>query len=1493
MSAIDIVVEPPDDSARSGLKAALAGIAQATTFYDFENAWITGLRMVTASDGDGARDRVLAAAGERLSAFGELQDDVARRSWLDQIAEEVRLRSGGELSSELERVAATELREAFARVVGDLSELRDSVASGVSLNEFAARRPRQTNRVRDLGRIAESLRGTELLALCAAEDYGLARDLARAMKPPVHLVPTMPESLRVSRDDLIRWAKSDRGEKEFPRLVRSLIAETEPSAEWIDMPAGTGTASSGLDGIVRCARGNRFVPVGKSAWELTTQQDGLKKKASDDYEKRVKSSTTGQRAEIAYVAAACAPWTKRRSFESERTGDDDFDRVRGLNVDNLEDWLSCAVVTTVWMREQIGKPTAGISLLSGWWRDWLESTTVPLDSAIVLAGRDKSAEILRERCQRGCGIITVGGQVHRNEILAFVAAALLNGEPADTCGDILLVDSHDAARQLFAAESLDASAGVGPEQPKAAMVVPSSDFAQRLPADSRHLMVVPLPGSTQAEIVLEPVDGEVVTKHLEAAEGTGSDAYQLGAMARMSLMALRRHLAKQSGLHAPRWASDGPDASLRRCLLLGGWNEARKGDRRAVEQVVGIPYEEVIEALTRLDTGDAPMLRTGDLWHTVSPGDSWILVRDHLAPADLAAFTQTAQKVLTAADPLRQMSDAEAFNARIEGVTAEYSSQIKRGIATALALACSRPSDVPMCSAAATEWAESVVWQTLRAANEDTTPNTWSAVAEVLPLFAEAAPVAVLELLRSCLAKSHAFAAAMFADSDDDMFSSKPASPHFTILRALEIVAWSPDHLLSAMDVLARLAEIDPGGSYMNRPANSLASIMCPWMPHTSAEFDTRLDAIRMLVRSHNSVAWKLMLSMLPSSHDTQFDGPHPRFRDWRSPRSAVSRRERWDTVEAVADLLVDNAGAAASRWVDLLSKISSLPSAIRASAATVLAQVAAEDPTEQFKSALWPVLRETLVRHRQFHDTWWALSDAELEPFDRVLESLRPEDPVAAYGHVFTAWPRHIDGTAANAGHEAIEEAVRPRQEAAVRTILSAGGLSGMLEFAEAVEHPYQAGRTLAVCNPALDTEVLLSMEDSSDAMTRAALGYFDTRFAALGWHGIDRLITYGQPSPRVVADLLRSPPRAEQAWKRIDRFGPDVAAEYWSRVTSFELDWPDDLDELLELSRRLRTAGRFDLASDLLHMPSHDHTAEPAFAEEIAEFLSLRVRHSDADDTYSVMDLWKLTKMLEVIDRHREHLGANRVELLEWQYYPLVQHEPGFTASNLYRGMASDPGFFVQFVEWAFKPASTSAGDETLPDEEQQRLALNAWHLLREWPEGHFLPNSTDTDDISATADAATGSAGCTTEAALEGIMDAASLKLWVERARERLAEIDRLDIGDQQIGTALASSPGDPNGDWPSGAVRDLVERLESDDIDSGISMAIYNRRGITTRGITDGGAQERELVDSYRAQSRKYQEWPRTKAIFEGLARDYERQAGIADRQAEARRRGLPL
>ena len=153
----------------------------------------------------------------------------------------------------------------------------------------------------------------------------------------------------------------------------------------------------------------------------------------------------------------CAPWTKARDFEHEKSLSGDFRLVRALNVDSLEAWLECAPLTTVWLREQIGEPGTWSRLavdlvgeVAGF-----DNDAVGL-AGWVLAGRDKQAETLRDRCQqRRGGVITIGGDVHRDEILAFVAAALVASDASGSFpADALHMEDRAATQRLLAAEAL-------------------------------------------------------------------------------------------------------------------------------------------------------------------------------------------------------------------------------------------------------------------------------------------------------------------------------------------------------------------------------------------------------------------------------------------------------------------------------------------------------------------------------------------------------------------------------------------------------------------------------------------------------------------------------------------------------------------------------------------------------------------------------------------------------------------------------------------------------------------------------------------------------------------------------------------------------------------------------------------------------------------------------------------------------------------------------
>lgn len=1463
-------IATPDPSAESTqeiIDSALERIADATDFYEFEQAWIEGLRRLSTPNCGDMRTHLLAEAGRRLSVFDDVADDVARRNWLRQLVEEVRLRGDASLEGELASVATNEFREAFARARTEITELRAAVTAGESLQAFAIRCPLAADRVRDLGRIAEGLHGSGLLAFGPVEDLKIARELANALIPPAPLVPSVPESLRVTRDNLLDWASASGSDQALPILVRRLIAETVPSVEWLDMPAGTAVTSSGLDGIVRCARGNRFVPAGQSVWELSTKQRDSHKKAGDDYDKRVAGTPPEERADMAYVAVLCAPWIKAREFEQDRTAKGDFRQVEALNVDGLEAWLECAPATTVWLREQMGAPVTGFGLLSAWWSKWLESTRTPLDEGFVLAGREQAAETLRDFCRQSRGVVTVGGRFQRDEILAFSSAALVAGDAsASSIGDVLYVDTHEAARRLLAAETLSGkSANIRPT-PTLTVVVPSAEFAEYLSARSPHRMIVPIPGSTQAEIVLNAVDSGQVAQRLQDNRVELHEAHRLGGMARMSLMALRRHLSVDPALHTPKWAKGQIDKTLRRSLLLGGWNENRIGDREVVEQFIGLPPDAVAEELRQFDAGDAPMTSTGELWHAVSPSDTWMLLHDELSLGDIKDFATTAHEVLADADPLQDLSGEEVLRAQIEGVHAKYSSLLKQGVATTLALAGSNPPMASGATTADTGMAEGNTQRLLRSAMDDPTPRTWAAISETLPLLAEAAPEVVLEALRTCLAVPHTFARAMFTDGDSDSFGFAASSPHFRILNALEVIAWSPEHLTAAVDVLARLAEVDPGGHYTNRPAESLASIMCPWLPNTSAGADDRLAAIRMLRKSHSSVAWTLMLSMLPNRRNFQHPGELPRFRDWRPGLPEVTPQEHADTITAIAEMLIEDVGEDSERWAALIQHLADLPSEVRRKAIAAISRLAAADPDETFKSRVWPLLRSLLGRHSE---TDWALAETDLELLAQAQDRLRPAEPSVSFDHLFSSGLLYIDDVDASDGYEKFQAALRPKREEAIGVVLAEGRLDAVFDFAKSVDEPRRVGSALAGCNSALDKDILRAMETASGAITEVALGYFGHRFAELRWEGLGELLSENQVSPQVAADVLRSPPPVELPWTRVDAWGEEVATEYWHRVGFYDLGVPQELSQLLEVCRRLREVGRLELAGTLLSVRSTANESHSEFADEAAAWLEQRIKQPNTESEYDDMAYWRLVSLFKVLDKHRDHLGTSRIAILEWQYYPLLHHDPDFSAPNLYRELACDHELFAQLVEWAFKPASATPDDQPSVTKAQQQMASSAYRLLRKWPDSQFVPALND-----------------------DGALDVESLQMWIDSTRELLAASDRSTIGDQMIGAALAASPKDPNGEWPGIAVRNLLERLQSESIDEGLLMAVLNQRGGTTRSLTAGGEQERQLAESYREKSHRFQEWPRTSAIFSRLARGYEREASHHDREAEPVRRGLP-
>ncbi len=124
------------------------------------------------------------------------------------------------------------------------------------------------------------------------------------------------------------------------------------------------------------------------------------------------------------------------------------------------------------------------------------------------------------------------------------------------------------------------------------------------------------------------------------------------------------------------------------------------------------------------------------------------------------------------------------------------------------------------------------------------------------------------------------------------------------------------------------------------------------------------------------------------------------------------------------------------------------------------------------------------------------------------------------------------------------------------------------------------------------------------------------------------------------------------------------------------------------------------------------------------------------------------------------------------------------------------------------------------------------------------------------------------------------------WVKQARLQLSDLDRADIGDELIGQTFAQAPVDADGIWPPVPVRDLIESIGSRNLENGAITGRLNSRGVTWRGVYDGGSQERTLAEQYKQWSLEVQvHWPRTARILRAIAESYERDAVREDERAQ--------
>ncbi len=1228
----------------------------------------------------------------------------------------------------------------------------------------------------------------------------------------------MDHTLIVQATDLERYADRRDSHGVIPELVYLLVRQSVNEINVCRIPYGDQVNQPGMDGLVDAVDSYReFVPQGASYWEIGTNRDP-QKKATSDFQKRTDSMDYADKAESTFVfvtprSAGSGGWDEtRQSKWLKKRKDEGWGLIRIIDGVKLADWLREFPAIGRWMANKIGT-MSGLSGLDTPAEHWeiiqsSKGTTDPsIPEKLFIVGRDSACNALQElfegRSQRLLFFAESEGDVED-----FVSA-YLSSLDEDTSqlyrNRCLFINEEDAWRSI--AETRKPHILVA--HPKLVLESDNSDL-QTLATKNGHAVVIPICGAWSGElreiVRLRSPSQSQIEAALTEADYPAVRARELASVGDNRLSALRRYLLGLGSL--PPYATWDTARQLAQAGLIGKWDGNNQADKEAIGDFLGKEYGEWIETIRpALHRADTPLFQKNEQWRVVARGEAWNALGPQITDTDLENFKQAALRVLGERDPKFDLPKDERYAAGVQGKILKHSEKLREGMAETLALLGSRPRVLSSCSHGK---AESTAVLTVRELLQNTQWERWAGLDHLLPLLAEAAPDEFLDMVETSL-----------EDIDESPFHMVFAQEgtggiggwNYTsgLLWALEGLAWHPDYISRVILVLGELASIDPGGSWSNRPANSLTDILLPWHVQTCASLEKRKSSVNVLLTEQPHIAWNLLISLLPHSHGVTSGCHRPSWRDLipRDCKEGVTNQEYFEQIALYSQMAISLAKDDINKINELIEHLPDLPIKAHSSILDHLKSDQIQNLPETDKTDLWEKLAALARNHRKFSDANWAMSEGMIANIESVAELLKPAAPGLLYRHLFTSNDSNLYDEKGDYKEQSLR--LDKQRQDALAEILEAGGIPAVLGFVQTVSNPYRLGLALGnITNDTQEQELLPASLVMGDSVLWSMIGgYILARFSKQGLSWVDRILSYDW-STKDQSRYMMLLPFVEDVWTRVEQSLKDNEELYWREV----IVNPWEAKNLSYAVDKLIKYGRANAAVNCLRK---SHTGKNTFDTEQAARALLEVLEGDELD--KDFDQYATIEVITQLQKYAEH-DEDALYRIEWNFLPLLNRFSQGKPVTLEKRLANDPEFFCEVVGLVYR-SKHDKEDKPEPTEHQRNQARLAYQLLSEWK---TVP-------------------GVMTD----GSFGERNFHSWISEARRISQESGHYEIAMSQIGQVLIHAPAEPDNLWIHSSVAKILNEKGMSAMRDGFTTELFNSRGVHS---PSGGEEELKLARKNR-------------------------------------------
>lgn len=674
--------------------------------------------------------------------------------------------------------------------------------------------------------------------------------------------------------------------------------------------------------------------------------------------------------------------------------------------------------------------------------------------------------------------------------------------------------------------------------------------------------------------------------------------------------------------------------------------------------------------------------------------------------------------------------------------------------------------------------------------------------------------------------------------------------PHANLLWALELISWNTRFFTRTIHTLAVLCKIELSDRIGNRPFDSLRTIFKPWKPQTLLSSSERLQTIEFVYRSEPSIMWKLLLDMLPKLNDHSSPIHRPKNANWCKDEPVEVTDEEWDeTVCFIQKSILSKVNEIPEkRWPELLETIQPFDETFTENMLDYLEQVQWDRDNLKSIRKLSEVLYKLISKHRRCSNSDWAFP----EPFVVRLETLHlrliGDDALARYGYLFKWGLPYIAGAEDYTEQNRIVTTMRTT---ALDDIWKQKGEEGICELIHASEAYTVLADSLAKC----------SFSNSIDKiMFRWLFGVDVNCKKVAGEYVYHR----GFNNPEWVSEQYNSVVCQWDDYKQANFFAalpyqvvltyfeelsPSSKEHYWQVMEPFGVDMQNK-EQIILLIDNLLNHGRVSVAARLVKDALYfSESTTPIDAQLILNILQT-ITTDEKPDFDAAMSLFEFLQ-------EQAQLPHDKMASLEWNYLPILKSRC-IRPCALIKEVIENPSFFVQLFRFMYHP-SIKLEEPDLDLSNRDELSIRTYDLLKLLDR---VPGQNDSG------------------------IDKDQLLVWIDEVRAEASRVYRTKTVDYYIGELLALAPKGADGIWPNEIVRDIIELFQNSDIERGLLIKQFNQRGITVRGVLDGGSQEKNLSKKYALDAENIKKkWPRTAQLLTRISEGYLNDAKKMDWEAE--------